>query len=46
MGKALEEGGQGENILVEEASTKEKLVTRVTGYQVVEVLGTGVKSVR
>ena len=45
-GKALEEGGPGDNVLVEEMATKEKLVTRVTGYQVVEVLGTGVKSVR
>jgi hypothetical protein len=31
---------------VEDLATKEKLVTRVTGYQVVEVLGTGVKRVR
>lgn len=45
-GKALEEGGPGDNVLVEDMATKEKLVTRVTGYQVVEVLGTGVKSVR
>lgn len=45
-GKALEEGGQGDNVLVEDTTTKEKLVTRVTGFQVVEVLGTGVKSVR
>jgi len=45
-GKALEEGGQGDNILVEDLATKEKLVTRVTGYQVVEVLGTGVQRVR
>jgi flagella basal body P-ring formation protein FlgA len=45
-GKALEEGGLGDNILVEDLATKEKLVTRVTGYQVVEVLGTGVKKVR
>lgn len=45
-GKALEEGGQGDNVLVEDSASKEKLVTRVTGYQVVEVLGTGVKSVR
>lgn len=45
-GKALEEGGEGDNVLVEDIATKEKLVTRVTGFQVVEVLGTGVKSVR
>ena len=45
-GKALEEGGVGDNVLVEDISSKEKLLTRVTGFQVVEVLGTGVKSVR
>jgi flagella basal body P-ring formation protein FlgA len=45
-GKALEEGGMGDNILVEDIATKEKLVTRVTGFQVAEVLGTGVKSIR
>jgi flagellar basal body P-ring formation protein FlgA len=45
-GKALEEGGSGDNVLVEDSTTKEKLVTRVSGYQAVEVLGTGVKSVR
>jgi flagella basal body P-ring formation protein FlgA len=45
-GKALEEGGQGDNIMVEDLATKEKLVTRVTGYQVVEVLGTAVRKVR
>jgi flagella basal body P-ring formation protein FlgA len=46
IGKALEDGGQGDNILAEELLSKEKLVTRVTGYQMVEVLGTGVRSVR
>lgn len=46
IGKALEDGGQGDNILVEELLSKEKLVTRITGYQLVEVLGTGVRSVR
>lgn len=46
IGKALEEGGQGDNILVEELLSKEKLVTRVTGYQMVEVLGTSVRNVR
>jgi len=45
-GKALEEGGEGDNVLVEDGATKEKLMTRVTGYRVVEVLGTGVKKVR
>lgn len=45
-GKSLDEGGQGDNILVEELATKEKLVARVTGYQVVEILGTGVRNVR
>jgi flagella basal body P-ring formation protein FlgA len=45
-GKALDEGGQGDNILVEELASKEKLVARVTGYQVVEILGTGVRNVR
>ncbi len=45
-GKALEEGGQGDNVLVEDGATKARLVTRVVGYQLVEVLGTGVKSVR
>ena len=45
-GKALEDGGAGENVVVEELGTKEKLVTRVAGFQAVEILGTGVKSVR
>lgn len=45
-GKALDDGGQGDNVLVEDGATKEKLMTRVTGYRVVEVLGTGVKNVR
>jgi flagella basal body P-ring formation protein FlgA len=45
-GKALEDGSQGDNVLVEDGTTKEKLVTRVTGHGVVEVLGTGVKNVR
>lgn len=45
-GKALEAGGPGDNVLVEDSTTKEKLVTRVSGYQTVEVLGTGVKAVR
>ena len=42
-GKAMEEGGRGDNIQVEDPATREKLLTRVTGFQVVEVLGTGVK---
>ena len=45
-GKALDEGGQGDNVLVEDGATKEKLMTRVAGYRVVEILGTSVKKVR
>jgi flagellar basal body P-ring formation protein FlgA len=45
-GKSLAEGGLGDNVLVEDFATKEKIVTRITGYQLVEVLGTGVKQVR
>lgn len=45
-GKALAEGGLGDNVLVEDFATKEKITTRITGYQLVEVLGTGVKQVR
>jgi flagella basal body P-ring formation protein FlgA len=45
-GKALDEGGEGDNVLVEDGATKEKLMARVTGYRVVELLGTGVKRLR
>jgi flagella basal body P-ring formation protein FlgA len=45
-GKALDDGGQGDNVLVEDGATKEKLMTRVAGYRVVEILGTSVKKVR
>jgi len=45
-GKALAEGGLGDNILVEDFATKEKIMTRVTGFERVEVLGTGVTKFR
>lgn len=41
--KALEDGVQGENLLLELADTREKVLARVTGYQAAEIYASGLK---
>ncbi len=41
--KALEDGVQGENLLLELIDTREKVLARVTGYQAAEIYASGLK---
>lgn len=41
--KALEDGVQGENLLLELADSREKVLARVTGYQAAEIYASGLK---